>query len=343
MNRTAPTVFASLTRISDLAQTRFDVAETPRDGWATGDFVLFEVVTPQGAQQKVELVNGRHRFVEQGDWILGALGTRHATLEATGSWSAIGDDGAANLLTAAGLIGRCTSRSPYLGNLMDLVYRGHAVRAGSKVTMRGSVPPIAERKFRVPVVLIVGTSMSAGKTSAAIKVIRRAKQDGLRVVGAKLTGAGRQRDILSFRDAGADAAFSFVDVGLPSTVIPVAEYRGAIPSLLSLMASAEPDLAVVEIGSSPLEPYNGEAAIAAIERNVRATILCASDPYAAVGAIAAFGQQPTFVTGIATNTIAGVELIERLTGVPALNLFEPEAIPRMWQLVGPRLDSSNPD
>ena len=342
--RSPPLIFASLTRISDMAARGFSIVPQPRSHWATGDYVAAEVLSPQGAHQTVELVNGRHRQVERGDIIVGALGKRHATLEATGTWERVEDGLAVHLLTAAGLIGKCTSRSPYLSAMTDMRYVGHAVRGDIPLTMQGaaSIRGIPTIPFTTPVVLIVGTSMSAGKTSAATKIIRRVRQAGLTVTGAKLTGAGRQRDILSFRDAGAHHAYSFVDVGLPSTIVTPDEYREVLPVLLATIERDHPDVAVIEIGSSPLEPYNGDIAIEAIKDQVRATVLCASDPYAVLGAVNAFGRKPTFVTGIATNTLAGVELVKRLSGVPAMNLFNPENIPKMWTLLSAALSGVLP-
>ncbi len=49
-------------------------------------------------------------------------------------------------------------------------------------------------------------------------------------------------------------------------------------------------------------------------------MLCASDPYPVVGAGQSFGLQPNVVTGMAISTTAGVERVEKLTGVLALNL-----------------------
>lgn len=56
-------------------------------------------------------------------------------------------------------------------------------------------------------------------------------------------------------DAGADAIYDFVDVGLPSTICPEAEYRSALDGLMSRVAGVDADPAVVEVGASPLEPY----------------------------------------------------------------------------------------
>ena len=54
-----------------------------------------------------------------------------------------------------------------------------------------------ETTFNTPVVLFTGTSMSAGKTTSARIVTNLFKQAGYKVVGAKLSGAGRYKDILA--------------------------------------------------------------------------------------------------------------------------------------------------
>jgi hypothetical protein len=270
--------------------------------------------------------------------IVGALGVRHATLEVTGSWEATGDDGRMEVLTSAGLFGTMTSISPHAKQLIAMDYRGHVLLDGEKATMRRFVSPVPHRPFSVPTVLMTGTSMSAGKTTAARVIIRQLRDAGLRVLGAKLTGAGRYRDILHMADAGAHDIFDFVDVGLPSTVHPEGDYKSIVQDLLSRMAATEPDVAVVEIGASPLEPYNGAAAIDAIKDSVQCTVLAASDPYAVHGVMHAFDMQPDLVTGIAANTRAGVELIEALCDVPALNVTDPDTAPALRRILTDTLD-----
>ncbi len=39
------------------------------------------------------------------------------------------------------------------------------------------------------------------------------------------------------------------------------------------------------------------------------------------------------ITGPATNTTAGIELAERLTGYPALNLMDPASLPRLREML----------
>lgn len=321
--------YASLTRISNLPDTQFSVERMPKGQWDTGDYVVGEVNAHHRGLSSIELGNGRMIEVTDGDLIVGAFGQRCATLEAVGDWRAIADDLQMEALTSAGLFGKVTSKSAFLLALLSLTYRGHVMISGKKIGMRDFVPTLPERPFTLPVVLIVGTSMSAGKTSSARIIVRLLKEAGLKVIGAKLTGAGRYRDILSVRDAGADWILDFVDVGLPSTVCPADEYRQALRQLLTRMTELNADVVVAEAGASPLEPYNGATAIAEIERNVRCMVLCASDPYGVVGVVSAFKKQPDFVAGAAANTEAGIQLVEKLSGMKALDLLDKQSLPQL--------------
>lgn len=331
--------FTSVTRISDLRDDGCRVEPLPRRRWATGDYVAVEIVSTSSGQ-RLELDNGRLIEVSEGDLAVGALGVRHATLEATGTWKEVGEDHRIDFLTAGGLMGRCTSRSAVLAPLTAALYRGHVHRGREKAAMGDYVDDETAdgAGFDVPIVLIVGTSMSAGKTTAAGIIIRLLKKTrDLRVVGAKIAGAARYRDVLTMHDAGADAIFDFVDVGLPSTICGSTRYRRALRTLLSRMGGEDPDVAVIEAGASPLEPYNGSVAIEEIRDQVACLVLCSSDPYAAVGVMEAYEARPSLITGIASNTRAGVELTEELTGIRTLNIREKNAHPELLELLSRRL------
>lgn len=329
--------FSSLTRISDLPERPFYVGGLPRREWATGDYVVGEVVSPPNRLSRIELTSGRMVEVVEGDMLVGAFGVRYATLEAVGGWQGIGRDRLMDALTGAGLFGKATSRSTLMAPLLSLVYKGHVLDTGGKSTMRDYVRDVGEREFGLPVVLLVGTSMSAGKTASAKVIVRLLGEAGLSVVGAKLAGAGRYRDILSMRDAGAEYIFDFVDAGLPSTVVPEREYRRALRYLLRRIAATDADVLVAEVGASPLEPYNGDSAIDEIGPHVRCCVLSASDPYAVAGVINAFGKRPDLVTGVATSTSAGIELIEKLSGIRALNVLDRASLPQLEALLKNRL------
>lgn len=320
------TVFGSLTRITDLEQEAYNVQTLGDEHWGTGDYVIGRVTGKPTRLYHVESPDGTMLPVRAGTQVVGAFGERAATLEAVGSYRAI-RDGRMHAMTSAGLFGGLTSIAPTLPATMTLDYSGHITRGGEKVTMRDFAIEGPSGSFATPTLLLVGTSMSAGKTVTGKLVCRLMSEAGVSVIGAKLTGAGRYRDVLAFKDAGALQVFDFVDAGLPSTVVPEPVFRNAIRPLLGHIDSLGPRLLVAEAGASPLEPYNGAAAIEELGDNVCLTILCASDPYAVVGVREAFGLEPDLVTGPATDTTAGVDLVATLTGIRAINVIDPDAEP----------------
>ncbi len=351
---TMPYFFSTLTRIADLQTRPFDIQALPRAQWATGDYVVGRVVAEPGCLGEVELANGRVAKVMNQDLVVGAFGVRQATLEAVGDWRAIGDDGLMDDMTIAGIFGRVTSKSFFLGPLTRLKYQGHVMRDRHKVCMKDFVAsstgtekntpvqtsPVQtsgqglkqetfqsnQYAYHCPTVLIIGTSMSAGKTTAARAVIHQLKSLGLKVIGTKLTGVGRYRDILAMKDAGADWIYDFVDVGLPSSICDPELYRQSLRKLLSVIAARQPDVVVAEAGASPYEPYNGAIVLEEMSQQMRCTILCASDPYAVIGVSQSFGLEPDIVSGVTTSTTAGVNLVEKLTHFKALRLPAEESI-----------------
>ena len=333
-------IAGSVTRIADFAGEAPAAEPLPREGWATGDYVVGEVLDSGELPCRIETASGRIARIAPGDLALGALGVRAATLEAVGDWREVGPDLVMQQLSAACVFGRCTSLSAWTHQLADFRYLGHAMRAGRKLTMSefaAARSPGEPAPLTAPVILIIGTSMSAGKTIAGMAIVRRLKRMGLRVAGAKLTGVARLSDTLAFQDAGADFTADFVEAGLPSTVVDQAEFESALRMLLGKIAESEPDVVIAEAGASPLEPYNGDIAVRILGDSVRCTVLAASDPYAVVGVMNAFQADPDIISGRAASTGAGIKLVEKLVGIPALNPLDEESLSRFDELLSARL------
>lgn len=329
-------LLGTITRIADLDREPYTIQTLDVSEWATGDYVQGEVTGETTALYIVEDMAGDMVPVQAGDRIIGAFGNRAATLEGVGSWREI-RGGKMHWMTYAGVIGAFTSLSPFVPRPISLDYCGHVMRDGRKVCMSDFAMQMLEHHFDVPTILIIGTSMSSGKTVTGDLICQELSKLGLKVIGAKLTGAGAYRDILSFKQNGAAEIYDFMDVGLPSTVVPADQYRAMIRPLLSHISKRKPDFLVAEAGASPLEPYNGSTAVEELDENIRCTILCASDPYAVVGVQQAFDLQPDLITGPATNTTAGIELVRKLTGVPGIRNYGPGSAAAMREFLVDKL------
>ena len=187
-----PLIRASVTRVARLG---------PRAGLgAGGPRPLAEPATSSPPRSwaspplhsSVEATDGRMVEVRPGDLVVGALGERAATLEVVGDWREVGDDLRLDGLTRAGVLGRVTSAALGVRHLIvPMAYRGHVLFGGAPLTMTAVLPPAPRPALCPPTVLLIGTSMSAGKTTSAKTIIRVLCRLGLRVAGAKLTGVAR--------------------------------------------------------------------------------------------------------------------------------------------------------
>jgi len=326
----------SIARITDLDRNPYDVRLLEQSLWESGDYVRTEVTGTRTVLYAIESCTGEMLPVQPGDQVIGALGHREATLEGVGSYLDV-KRGNMHALTSAGLLGVFTSYSTLLPRPLSLHYRGHIVRDNHKITMQQFAIRGDKGSFAVPTILIIGTSMMAGKTVAGRRLCEVLSSAGLDIVGAKLTGAGRYRDIASFKRAGAAHVFDFVDAGLPSTVVPEQEFRVAIRPLLSHIDKLRPDYLIAETGASPLEPYNVGAAMQELGDNIACIILAASDPFAVVGVQKAFNVTPDLVIGPAANTSAAVALVRKLADLPALNVIDRDTLPEFTAFLGNKL------
>jgi hypothetical protein len=330
---TAPVVRASVTRAAGLGP-RVSWAPVPHRRWRTGDLVAAEVGGEASPLASVEATDGRMVEVRPGDIVVGALGERAATLEVVGDWRDVGDDLRLDGLTRAGVLGRVTSAARGVRDLIvPMAYRGHVRAGGSRLAMTSVLPAPPRPAPCPPTVLLIGTSMHAGKTTSAKTIIRVLRRLGLRVAGAKLTGVARYSDILAMADAGAEVVWDFVDAGMPSSIGPPLKVTAAVERIAASAVAAGVDVLVAEAGASPLEPYNGEAAIAALGDAVRFTVLCAQDPYSVIGVTRSFDLVPDLVAGRATATSAARSLLARLSGTPALDLMDPAAAAPLGEML----------
>lgn len=299
-----------------------------------GDVLAVRVLTRKSTYNDLELTNGRMSKLNQGDVIAGALGHRHALQGYAGHIPArIKTGDTLNLLNMGGVLGLCTSFSPMVGPPHEVEVLGSILsfpvltsRQGTPANIATDCPPLDDTVSVIgpPVIAVVGTSMNSGKTEACHTLVQQFGRRGLTVAGAKATGVSLRRDVLAMQDAGATNVSVFTDFGIVTTQPKNAP--AVTRSMLNHLSADRPDVIVLELGDGLVGDY-GVAAILddpAITGRLSAVVLAATDPVGAWGGVSILrdrhGLEPLVVTGPATDNEAGVQIIQRETGVTAINV-----------------------
>lgn len=318
-----------------------------------GDVVAVRVLTTKTNYNQLELPTGRFSQVKAGDVLAGCLGHRRALLGYAGRLpTSLATGDRVHLLNLGGVLGIVESANPDLGAPFECEVLGQVLRfpflgerVGVPANIADTAPPLHTGLLDtggIPVVAVVGTCMNAGKTFACTALIQELVHGGLAVAAAKTTGVSLRRDVWAMEDAGASPTATFTDLGVVTTTAAVAP--GLARTLLQRLASSaggpgggRPDVIVLELGDGLLGSY-GVAAILDqpdVVKSFAVVVLAANDPVAAWGGVRrlheAHGLATSVVTGPATDNIAGTEVIEELTGVPAANART--AAPRLAELV----------
>jgi hypothetical protein len=321
---------ASVTQACGLSHEIRIAAEIPCE---EGVVLVVEILNSKSTYNTVELTSGRMAKVSRGDIVVGALGHRKALFGYSGHIpEALKPGDVIQMLNIGGVLGICDSATPdkgkpfdckVFGTVLTFPYLGERIGVPAKVGYKALDYSAVLNMRGVPVVALAGTCMEAGKTAAASAIIARMRHRGLIVDAFKATGVSLRRDILAFEDSGARRTMIFTDLGIVTTT----ETSGPAltRTMLSEMASGQPDVIVFELGDGLLGTYGVQSILreADIKAALTAVVLSANDPVAAWGGVKLlrerYGIEPAVVTGPATDNLVGVELIREQLNVEAFN------------------------
>jgi hypothetical protein len=291
-----------------------------------GTLVIVEALEEKDVYGELELVGGRMARIIKGDLIAGVLGERQALKGFVGSIpSHITPGDTLHILNMGGVIGLCHSANSDFGQPLRVRALGSPVLNGRTANIAHYAVPWHDHLHDcAPIILLSGTCMNAGKTTAACEIIRVLRSRGYRIAAAKLAGVATQRDTLNMLDHGAMAAMSFSDAGLPSTTHSDTCIVPAAKGILHALNHDSPDAIVVEFGDGIMGHYGVDKLLSDREliSHVAAHVLCANDLVAAWGGILylqQLGVQVDCISGPATDNSAGVDYITHHFGKPATN------------------------
>jgi hypothetical protein len=218
-----------------------------------GDLVLARVVG-LGHHRRLELPEGRRSQLYIGDEIIVVYGHRYAPDQFEAE---VPDDlDECHLVAAGGIAARLVTRHSRARNPTQIQPLG---LLGDE---QGRVLNVADWRLDgrsiprplPPVIAVAGSSMNAGKTTAAARLIKGLHRAGKRVGAAKVTGTGAGGDLWQMRDAGAVEAVDFTDAGHASTyLLSSQEVEKVFMRLLSHLGNQRLDAIVIEIADGLLQ------------------------------------------------------------------------------------------
>lgn len=288
---------------------------------SAGDLVLARV-DRLGLHQRIELPTGRRCQLHEGDKILVAYGARYAPDQFE---AVVPDDlGPCELVAGGGVAARVLSRCARVAEATRITPMGMLVdRDGQVLNLRRWAIREEARGSDPLVIAVVGTSMNAGKTTTASKLINGLARCGLKVGAAKVTGTGSGGDVWSMTDAGACKVVDFTDHGHASTyLLDEDEVTRTARGLIGHLASLNVDVSVIEVADGLLQRET--AFLLSCERFTElldAVIFSAFDAAGAVYGIdqlRRLGLPVIALSGMLSTSPLGAREASATTGLPVL-------------------------
>jgi hypothetical protein len=289
-----------------------------------GDLIVARVVK-LGAHEHAEDRHGRRMRLYPGDLVVGAYGNRYATDFYEGYVPAPGES-ITHLLTAGGLVGSVASAHEAHPDPTELeVIGGFVMNEDHPISLEEfarPAPPQAIYRPPVPTMVVVGTSMNAGKTTTAAGIIRGLSRSGLRVGAGKVTGSGSGKDRWSYADAGAHALLDFLDFGMVSTFgYPPERLAWTMRAIRDTLIDEGSDAVVLEIADGLLQQETRWL----LERRPieeTAVIFAATDALSAhsgVEILRALDLRVRAISGLVSRSPLAAREAETATGLPVIS------------------------
>ncbi|MGH3931519.1 MAG: DUF1611 domain-containing protein [Pseudonocardiaceae bacterium] len=267
-----------------------------------GDLMLARV-TAIGQHPRLELATGRRATLYLDDEVLVVAATRYAPDQFEAELPT--DLGPCHLVAAGGIAGRARSAHTKMNTPTELAPIGLLADSGGAIINLShlALPSPAPSLRRPPTLIVAGTSMNAGKSTAVAAVTRGFTAAGLRVGAAKITGTGAGGDPWLFRDAGAAEVLDFTDIGLATT------YQLRLSVLLDCATGLHATLACRGVNAIVLEIADGvlQAETAALLSHPRIRALTDGVLFAASDAAGALlGVQWLRAAGLPVLAVGGL-------------------------------------
>ncbi|HEY7690132.1 MAG TPA: hypothetical protein VH835_15645 [Dongiaceae bacterium] len=307
-----------------------------------GDLVLARVGRI-GQHKRIELRNGRRATLFEGDEIVLCYGNRYAPDQFEAYVP--GDLGPCHMAASGGVAGRVVAAHVRMKAPTEIIPLGLlGDRHGKPVNLsRYGLKP-RHAQVTAPIFAVVGTSMNAGKTTAASYLVRGLTQCGYRVGAAKVTGTGAGGDLWHMTDAGAVMVLDFTYAGHATTYLADdAALQDVFATLTGELAAGGAEIIVIEIADGLNQTETARLATSPLFRErVSGIVFAAAE---AMGAKAGYdwlvrNQLPVAaVSGVMTASPLATREAAQTVAVPVLGMDDLASPDRIEQVFRPFMGS----
>ena len=298
--------------------------------------VVFGEVDRLGQHSTLENISGRIHNIHTGSKAIFVFGNRYAADYYEG---VLPDyfNRYTNLLARSGLIGKVISKNEKVKDATNIKLLGYCVDSNGEIINTKNYTKISladkqtnSNKKRAKLILIVGTSMNAGKSSTAGACVWSLASMGHNVRGSKITGTASLKDILLMNDRGAEIYNDFSYLGYPSTyMVPKEEVIGIFDKIDRKIGNNSKNYWVVEIADGILQR---ETKMLLEEEKIRnrihKLIFAAGDAFGALGGIGILKEKynlvPDAISGVCSSSPLHIRELQEFTDIPIFNSEAPD-------------------
>ncbi len=295
---------------------------------SSGDLV-YCIVDKIGQHTQIENKSGRIHRLREGMEIVCVFGNRYAADYYEGIVPLTMPE-KAHVMSRSGIIGVARKKSSKvifptevkcLGYISDNSGKTLNTADFSLINPRSSV-----KKYpRAKMILVCGSSMNSGKTTAAAACCTALSKSGKSVRASKITGTAGLKDILLMNDSGARRFADFSFLGYPSTYLLGEEELLKIFNSFDLKyANNRENYWVVETADGILQR---ETSILlrneTVRERIHRLIYCALDPLGVHGGVEIltkeYGLKPNLISGVVSGSPVHLEECAEMTEIPLVN------------------------
>lgn len=238
-----------------------------------------------------------------------------------------------DLLARSGVIGQVISKSAKAISPTKVNILGYVCDPNGKIvntTNHRIITPKNENKKypRAKLILVIGTAMNSGKSSAAVACTRALTIIGKEVRASKITGTASLKDILHMNDAGAKYYSDFSFLGYPSTYkIGIEKVINIFNTLDLKYANNKENYWIVELADGINQKETSELLKSPdVKNRIHKLIFCAADAFGAIGGLnvlkKSFNLVPDAISGICSSSPLHIRELSEYTEIPVFNSLD---------------------